>query len=157
MSAKKKEITPEFVKQEVLDFLESQEICVLGTVNESGTPHVNGMHYVSDGMIIYLASLPNTQKLGNVARNSNVSITVFNLPGFEQRHQSRIIQLEGVGSIIDDEADEARIWELMEKKHEFLAELKLMKNKLIKVVPTKAMWTDPTKGPMAQQVVEYTS
>ncbi len=151
------EITEETVKQAIEEFLDAQQHqpCVLGTVTSEAMPMVHGMHYVAVGSTIYMSCLPNTNKLKNIEDNGNVAYTVYYLAGFDNRFDSRTLQVEGKASVVEDKDEIEMVHNLILEKHSFAKELNQGKNKIIKVVPRRALWSDFSKGPKARQYVQY--
>lgn len=148
-------ITEEMVKKAIGEFLDTHQECVLATVASGGAPMIHGMHYVSVGSTVYMSSLPNTSKLENIANNGKVAYTVYYLAGFDNRFDSRNLQVEGNATIVEDEQEIAMVRQLILEKHYFGKELNLVKNKIIKVVPCRALWSDFSKGPKARQYVDF--
>ena len=67
------------LKKEILSILDDANDMTIATVREDGYPQATTVSYVDDGLTIYFGCAASSQKAGNLARNSKVSLTV-NLP-----------------------------------------------------------------------------
>ena len=67
------------LKQEIISILDDANDMTIATVREDGYPQATTVSYVNDGLAIYFGCAESSQKAGNLARNSKVSLTV-NLP-----------------------------------------------------------------------------
>ena len=67
------------IRKEILSILDDVNDMTIATVREDGYPQATTVSYVNDGLTIYLGCAANSQKAKNLARNSEVSLTV-NLP-----------------------------------------------------------------------------
>lgn len=65
------------MRQDIRELIESNRICVLATVAESG-PHCSLMSYAANGDVteLYLATDKNTKKYRNLAANPSVSLLI---------------------------------------------------------------------------------
>jgi hypothetical protein len=58
------------------DFLSSERMCRVGTVDSVGTPHVSPLWFVWDGTALWLNSVVKSQRWTNLTRNGHISIAV---------------------------------------------------------------------------------
>lgn len=58
------------------DFLSSERMCRVGTVDSVGTPHVSPLWFVWDGAALWLNSVVKSQRSTNLTRNRQISIVV---------------------------------------------------------------------------------
>ena len=63
-------------KSQVLDVLADHNILTLATNREDGWPQATTVGYVNDGLDIYVATFPESQKVQNISRDPRVSLTV---------------------------------------------------------------------------------
>ena len=87
------------LKQRIKVFLSGQSIANVATVQKD-RPHVSALEYVSDDLMVYVVSLPHTQKVANLAENSAVAVAI-NGPG-RRTDEITGVQLFGHAERIDD-------------------------------------------------------
>jgi len=63
-------------KQRVLELLAEHNILTLATNREDGWPQATTVGYVNDGLDLYVATFPESQKVQNIRRDPRVSLTV---------------------------------------------------------------------------------
>ena len=64
------------IEATILDILSKQTDMTLATVREDGYPQATTVSFVSDGLDIYFACSPRSQKARNIARSNKISVTV---------------------------------------------------------------------------------
>ena len=60
----------------VLDMLASHNILTLATVRDDGWPQATTVGYVNHGLLIYVMTFPEAQKVANIKYDPRVSLTV---------------------------------------------------------------------------------
>jgi uncharacterized protein YhbP (UPF0306 family) len=66
----------ELQKHEIVVLMEREADSTIVTISPDGLPHATTVSYVNDGLILYLGTSLNSQKVTNVDSNSNVSLTI---------------------------------------------------------------------------------
>ena len=142
------------IKQKIVDCLSSHNWLNLGTVDKNGNPIVHTMMYVSDGAVVYFGTGKDTRKAVNMLNNSNVAYTVDD--DELQLMEITGIQMEGKASIVTDEAEAGKAFQLMLEKFPFVADMPVANDEiLVKVEPTTAYYLDYTKGFGYRDMVAY--
>ncbi len=60
----------------ILDMLARHPILTLATNREDGWPQATTVGYVNDGLLIYVMTFPQAQKVRNIERDPRVSLTI---------------------------------------------------------------------------------
>jgi hypothetical protein len=84
---------------ELDEFLRSERMCRVGTVNADGTPHVSPLWFVWDGAALWLNSVVKSQRWVNLSRGGKISIAVD--AGYEVG-ELRGAELLGVMTVVGD-------------------------------------------------------
>lgn len=142
------------IKQKIVDYLASHNWLNLGTVDKSGKPMVHTMGYVSDGAVVYFGTGKDTRKAANILNNSNVAYTVDD--DEVQLMEITGIQMEGKASMVTDEAEAGKVFQLMLEKFPFVADMPEDNDSiLLKVEPVTAYYLDYTKEFGYRDMVSY--
>lgn len=64
------------LKRLILDLLAQHNILTVATIREDGWPQATTVAYANDGLDIYVATFPESQKVGNIKKNNRVSLTI---------------------------------------------------------------------------------
>lgn len=147
----KQEIENE-VRQDILEFLRVQEVANLATATPTNWPLVHAVHFaiVADDEnrpVFYLFSIPGTRKVHNIKVNTQVALSAYNLPGYENRKQAKAFQFMGIAKIVDD-AEELKIALAAQRSkagYEFTEYLPLEKQPCIRVDVLYGTWMDQSK------------
>ena len=84
------------MKDKILDFLKSQQIMTLSTVNTKHHPQSRPIFYVmGEGFDIYFVTHSNSRKVEDIKTNSAVSVSVW-------KHDKMSLQIEGKAELISD-------------------------------------------------------
>lgn len=129
------------IKERISEYLKTRPYLNLATIGPEGKPMVHTMAFASAGPVVYFGTGNTTRKFQNVTQNPNVAFTVdedssdvMNITG---------IQMEGKASLVTDEAELGKVFQLMVEKFPFMADLPHNPtNVMIKVEPTKAFFLD---------------
>nr|WP_283610742.1 pyridoxamine 5'-phosphate oxidase family protein [Faecalispora anaeroviscerum] len=73
--------THPLTEDQITHLLERTQTCNLATLNPDGTPYCTPIHFIYWGGAIYFHGLPIGQKLGNIARDSRVGISAYEMEG----------------------------------------------------------------------------
>ncbi|MCC3866590.1 pyridoxamine 5'-phosphate oxidase family protein [Terrisporobacter mayombei] len=66
-------------KEEVVSLLDRNIVASLATIGEEGKPYVIPVHYVYYDDKIYVHGLPLGEKVENIKKNGNVSMTIYKM------------------------------------------------------------------------------
>ena len=114
------ETDKEELKDTIIQFMKKHYGGTLATVREDGTPQASGISYVNDGLTIYCAMDPKSQKKINVDKNPNVSLASFK--DYYRFNNTKAIQLAGKAEVVTDEAEIARAGQLFLEKFPWMLE-----------------------------------
>ena len=106
-----------------IEILDSHRQMAISTVRPDGWPQTTIVGYANEGWTIYFLIFRSSQKFINIARDDRISIAV----GDEARSMGDIkaVYAGAHASEVKDEADRARTWELLTKRHPNLADFGL--------------------------------
>ena len=95
------------LEQTIVEHLKKHNGGTLSTVREDGTPQASGITYVNDGLVVYFAMDPDSQKKKNVDRNPNVGLAIFK--DYYRWDRARAVQLAGQCLPVTDKDEIAKI------------------------------------------------
>ena len=101
-------------RQLILSILSRADTLTVATVREDGWPHATVVSFVNDDLAIYFGTAPNSQKIGNIARDSRVSATVT--PAHEASKPIQAISLAAEAEQVMDAGELLRVADLVLKK-----------------------------------------
>jgi general stress protein 26 len=104
----------DLLRQTIIKHLDGHQGGTLATVREDGWPQASGISYVNDGLTLYFAMDPGSDKKKNVDRNPNVGFATFK--DYHRWDRTRAIQLYGRCVPVTDKDEEAKIQQLMVEK-----------------------------------------
>jgi nitroimidazol reductase NimA-like FMN-containing flavoprotein (pyridoxamine 5'-phosphate oxidase superfamily) len=90
----------EAIKAIILNLLARHNIMTLATVRPDGFPQETTVYYVNDGLILYFATDPTSQKVGNIQLNNKVSVAITSET--QNANKLRALSLSGTASRITD-------------------------------------------------------
>lgn len=111
--------------EKMMDLLRGNDMCVLATCSEN-TPHCSLMAYVTDeeGTGIYMATLRNSRKYRNIARNPRVSLLVdTRSESPAARGKVKAMTVSGVSSFVEDVEAKQNILREIAARHPHLNDL----------------------------------
>ncbi len=143
------------IESRIVGLYEESELATFATVSPDNKPHASCMHFVSDGTKIYTHTFQFTRKYEYLLQNPAISMELRKkISGFENRMELQAIQMNGIASFVEDQAEVDRVLELSYAKHEWLQEFDLFapfkqKNKelrqlFIRIDPVEALYADNT-------------
>jgi general stress protein 26 len=109
------------LKNKVCEYLSSHFYLNLATVSPQGRPMAHTMAYVSEDMVVYLATNKNTRKVQNIMQHPYVAYTVDE--DDPDWFDMRALQIEGRASIISDENEMREVGEIMIAKFPITADM----------------------------------
>lgn len=91
----------------ISELLREQEIVTMATVASGGSPSASVMHIAADGFRVYMHTFVKTRKYGEMLADPRVSYAASHLPagGFDEREQTRSLQVKGRAVLVDDLAE----------------------------------------------------
>ncbi len=111
----------EELKDKIREYLSNHYYLNLATVSPQGRPMAHTMAYVSEGIVVYMATNKNTRKVQNITQNPFVAYTVdeddpdwFNI---------QALQIEGKASIITNENELREAGEILVAKFPVAADM----------------------------------
>jgi len=104
----------EELKRTIIEFLKKHNGGTMATIREDGTPQASGMSFVNDGLTIYIAMDPDSQKKKNIDRNPNVGLATFK--DYYKWEKVRAVQLAGKAELVTDEDEINKIQMLFAEK-----------------------------------------
>lgn len=143
------------VRRAFEEFLASQDTLVLATVGSDGVPMAHGMHYVAEGAVVYMSSLPGTRKLVNIAHSPTVGYATHRLGTFRDRSDARTAQVEGRATVVSDGAEVERVRARLKKRLPWAPEVLLAHNVTIRIDPIEALWMDLSQGRAGRHVIRF--
>ncbi|MFC3577462.1 pyridoxamine 5'-phosphate oxidase family protein [Streptomyces yaanensis] len=164
-----KEPTLEEVEKSVCELLQNEPVCTLATLAADGYPSTAAMHFAPDGLIIYMHTFVYTRKLAHIRRDPRVSYSVHYDPpgGYDERTESRSIQVQGRGYVVTDPEEIARAVDVSMRKSRHEAQDTLLNNVkppeaqgqqvLLRVEAVQALWADFRVRLLWRQMLEFGS
>jgi nitroimidazol reductase NimA-like FMN-containing flavoprotein (pyridoxamine 5'-phosphate oxidase superfamily) len=95
----------EALKAIILNLLSHQNIMTLATNRPDGFPQATTVYYVNDGLILYFATEPGSQKAGNIQLNNKVSVAIT--AETQNANKLKALSLSGIARKITSPAQAA--------------------------------------------------
>ena len=90
----------EALKAIILNLLSHHNIMTLATVRSDGFPQATTVYYVNDGLTLYFATDPSSQKAGSIKLSNKVSVAIAGET--ENANKLKAISLSGAARRIVD-------------------------------------------------------
>lgn len=84
----------------ILDLLAHHNIMALATIRPDGFPQATTVYYVNDGLTLYFATDPTSQKAGNLKLNNKVSVAITGET--ENAYKLKALSLSGTAAKVVD-------------------------------------------------------
>jgi general stress protein 26 len=93
--------------------IDSARCRILVTVDEYGRPHAREMDPFKpeEDMVVWLGTNPNTRKVRQIAKNSNVAMFYYDTKGLSY------VSLEGTARLVNDTTEKTRHWKEYWKRY----------------------------------------
>ena len=108
-------------KDKIREYLSNHYYLNLATVSPQGRPMAHTMAYVSEGIVVYIATNKNTRKVQNIMQNPYVAYTVDE--DDPDWFDIQALQIEGKASIITDEGELREAGEILVAKFPVAADM----------------------------------
>jgi len=96
----------------------------LATLRPDGTPQASGVGFVNEGLILYMAMDPKSQKKINIDKNPNVGFATFK--DYYKWEHVKAVQLAGKCELVTDQAEIDKISMLFAEKFPWVVESKMV-------------------------------
>jgi general stress protein 26 len=148
--------------------LAEQELGVLSTVRDDGSPSASVMSFASDGLTVYCHTVGYTRKNQDLQHDPRVAYTLAHLPAREGTGSLdvRMIQMNGHAVLVDDRGEIDRAVALCAKQFHWLADDKrragferdAREGRVIffRIDPQQALWNDNRVGATWRVLVNFT-
>ena len=100
----------ETLKANIIDLLAHHNVMTLATVRPDGFPQATIVYYVNDGLVLYFATDPTSQKASNIQLNKKVSVAIAD--EIDNSYKLRALSLSGIAERI---SDPSRVLELQSR------------------------------------------
>src|SRR5271167_4404151 len=84
----------------ILNLLSRHNIMTLATVRPDGFPQATTVYYVNDGLTLYFATDPASQKAGNIKLNNKVSVAIAGET--QNTNKLKALSLSGIAARVTD-------------------------------------------------------
>ena len=111
----------------------AHNICTLATIREDGFPQANTVEYVNDGVNIFFATDPTSQKIKNITFSNKVSLTIDE--DYPDWTKIKGISIGGNAEILKNKEDIDKVMGLYLKKFPFVANFPPMDLAIVRVIP----------------------
>lgn len=157
----------EEVEGAVADLLREVEYGSLAVVGPTGAPAVSMMHFAADGLAVYFHTFTYTRKFSALQHDPRVSYTMAFVPpeGFAARGDARSVQVEGIATMVADQAEIDRAIEVSREQFEWLKDVGVYDTfakgtahhqRFFRIDPVEGMWNDNRVRQPWRQVVIFT-
>jgi uncharacterized protein YhbP (UPF0306 family) len=134
---------PAEVPSDVLDFLQTHNTLTLATASLSGLPHAATMVYISEGIVLYFATRPDTTTARHIEQNPTVSFTIdeFN----SDWSKARGIQGSGDGQVLLSSGEISRVVGLFQRKFPAIGDVRTSGVSLFRISPSSLQFINNEK------------
>ena len=91
----------------ILNLMTHHNIMTLATIRPDGFPQATPVYYVNEGLTLYFATDPTSQKAGNIKLNNKVSVAITGET--ENANKLKALSLSGIATKIVDPAREREL------------------------------------------------
>lgn len=95
----------------ILDMLAGHPVLTLATNREDGWPQATTVGYVNDGLLIYVMTFPQAQKVRNIERDPRVSLTIDSAE--EDWGKIKGLSMAAMAEVVDAVDEVERVTHLM--------------------------------------------
>lgn len=142
------------IKRLIADYLTKHNTLTLATVKADNKPLAHTVEYVSEGSIVYFATMRSTRKAQDILRNPHVAYTV------DEDYKSWLtikgVQMEGVATVLSKKEEIEYAASLYLAKYPFVANFPANPAMVfVKITPTAGGFLDYTKGFTHKDSVDF--
>lgn len=105
----------------ILDMLAGHPVLTLATNREDGWPQATTVGYVNDGLLIYVMTFPQAQKVRNIERDPRVSLTIDSAE--EDWGKIKGLSMAAMAEVVDAVDEVERVTHLMLAKFPQIREM----------------------------------
>lgn len=105
----------------VLDLMQGHNVLTLATVREDGWPQATTLGYANDGLALYVATFPQSQKVHNIRIDPRVSLTIDR--DYEAWEEIKGLSMAAIAEIVDDPEESRHAMECLERKFPQFSEM----------------------------------
>lgn len=105
----------------LLDVLGSHSVLSLATNREDGWPQATTVGYVNDGLLIYVMTFPQAQKVRNIERDPRVSLTIDSAE--EDWNKIKGLSMAAMAEVVNAPEESERVIRLMLEKFPQIKEM----------------------------------
>lgn len=105
----------------ILDMLAGHPVLTLATNREDGWPQATTVGYVNDGLLIYVMTFPQAQKVRNIERDPRVSLTIDSAE--EDWGKIKGLSMAAMAEVVDAVDEVERVTHLMLAKFPQITEM----------------------------------
>jgi nitroimidazol reductase NimA-like FMN-containing flavoprotein (pyridoxamine 5'-phosphate oxidase superfamily) len=136
------------LRSEILEFIENRGTLTLATLREDGWPQATTVAYTNSGLVLYVATGADAQKVRNIRRSEKVSLTIDS--GYADWSALRGISMAAIAQVLDSASERQQVARLMNRKFPELAEFSDPEHDrgwaFLRIEPKIVSWIDYTKG-----------
>lgn len=105
----------------ILDMLAGHSVLTLATNREDGWPQATTVGYVNDGLLIYVMTFPQAQKVYNIKRDPRVSLTIDSAE--EDWSKIKGLSMAAMGEVVSVPEEIKHVTQLMLEKFPQIKEM----------------------------------
>jgi CRP-like cAMP-binding protein len=134
---------PTEVPSDVFEFLRSHNTLTLATASLSGLPHAATMVYVSEGIVLYFATRPDTTTARHVEQNPTISFTIDEYT--TDWNRAKGIQGSGEAQVLLSSAEISRVVGLFQQKFPAIGDARTSNVSLFRISPSSLQFINNEK------------
>lgn len=136
-------------QEQICAIIDDVNDMTIATIREDGFPQATTVSYVNDGLTIYFGTSEDAQKAKNIVRNDKVSLTINR--DYDNWGEIEGLSIGATAERVTDDAEQARVSELMFKKFPEIAQYALPEEEfgtlvLFRIEPKVISLLDYRKG-----------
>ncbi len=144
-TTKSKEIPQDQIQQQVRDLLSKKRYLSLVSIDAAKKPVVRAVVYANDHDSLYILS-ENDNKVHQITANEDIAFSVDDY--HEDWSKLVAIQMQGKGTVVKDEVEKKKAFEMLQKKFKQYAAIPMRVSdvQIIKIIPQKGVFLDNPAG-----------
>ena len=136
------------LRTQILEFLQNHGTLTLATLREDGWPQATTVAYANSGMVLYVATGADAQKVRNIRHSEKVSLTIDS--GYADWSALRGLSMAAVAHVVESASERLQIARLLNRKFPELAEFSDPEHDrgwaFLRIEPKVVSLIDYTKG-----------
>jgi len=136
------------LRAQILEFIQNHGTLTLATLRDDGWPQATTVAYVNSGLVLYVATGADAQKVRNIRHSEKVSLTIDS--GYADWSALRGLSMAAVARLVESASERQQAARMLNRKFPDLAEFSDPEHDrgwaFLRIDPKVLSWIDYTRG-----------